>query len=163
VPETCTIFGKTDHSFKVRDVLGCEAWHILRGAENADQPSAAGWRGMRRWVERRVANWNRMLADPEGNILFVRFQDVQTVETEELLLPLVNALSEQVVGRFTIAAIAIEQHLSMKHPNLKPFSVPATWPLELHADEVDWDKDYGLGGVAWKSHDASWDAIWESV
>lgn len=162
-PESCTIFGMTEHSFKVRDSLGCEAWHILRRTNESEIPSKASWRGMKKWVDRRVANWNRIISDPSGKILFVRFQDVQTVETEELFLPLIDSLSEQVAGQFTIAAIAIENELSMNHPRIKPFSVPATWPLDMHADDVDWDKDYGLGGVAWKSHDLSWDKIWAVV
>lgn len=161
--ETCTILGRTEHSFKVRDALGCEAWHILRCTENAEQPSAASWRGMKKWVDRRVTNWNKMMSDPRGKILFIRFQDVQTVETEDLILPLIDALTVQVAGEFIVAAIAIEKNLPMTHPRIKAFSVPATWPLEMHADDVDWDKDYGLGGVAWKSHDESWDKIWQSV
>ena len=161
-PETVDVVGQSDHAWLLKDRSGAVSWHHLRRAESDTEPSAASWRGFRRWINRRIGFWDRALADAQGNLLIVYLENPQIPDSPESIERLASLLSQRVAGRFSFAAVSFEKRAEVAHPAVRRFAIPRTWPESLHEDAVDWDHDYGFG-IAWQGHDPSWNEIWNTV
>ena len=161
-PETARITGKLDEEhWRVVDRTGVKSWHHF-GRNSEDKIiTAHAWSRFDRWFNRRLKLWRKALADPNGHVLIVRVQDAARADTAEDLTRLATVLRARASGNISIAALALDD-LHVFHPDVRTYPLKRTWPENVDVDQMDWDRDYGLG-PAWKGHDASWDEFWNSV
>jgi hypothetical protein len=161
-PETVQITGKLDEEhWRVMDRTGIKSWHHFGRKSQDENITAHAWSRFERWMSRRRKLWQSALADPNGRVLFIRVPNAAQPDTVEELIQLAQVLRERASGEISVAALTFVR-LHISHPHVRTYPLKRTWPEHLDVDQMDWDRDYGLG-PAWQGHDASWDELWDRV
>lgn len=161
-PETARITGKLDEEhWRVNDRTGVKSWHHFCRKSEDEHITAHAWSRFDRWFNRRLKLWRNALADPNGRVLIVRVQSAAMTDSVEDLTRLATVLRARASGEISIAALTLAD-LHVPHSDVRTYPLKRTWPENVDVDQMDWDRDYGLG-PAWKGHDASWDEFWNTV